>query len=118
MPDVHAGLQGGLLELNLIEEPTLESLIHVLSEVGGGNHDAIKILHLLKNDVLDGVLHLINWSLCSFLAFVDDGISLIKEQDWGLFALLYLISIGIKETFDVFLAFAHPAALDFGDINL
>ena len=67
VPDAHAGLQRGLVELDLVEETTLEGLVHVLREVGGGDEDAVEGLHLLKDDVLDVVLHLINGAFRAFL---------------------------------------------------
>jgi len=47
VPDVLTSLCRGLVELNLIEETTLEGAIHVLLQIGGGNQDAVQRLHLL-----------------------------------------------------------------------
>ena len=79
MPNQRAGFHGGLLELDLVEETALESLVQVLLQVGGGNHDAVELLHLLEDDVLDGVLHLVNRILRTVLALADNGVGLVEE---------------------------------------
>ena len=37
VPHVYAGFDGGFLKLDFIEEAALESLVHVLGEICGGN---------------------------------------------------------------------------------
>ena len=79
VPDAHAGFKGRLLKLNFVEESAFKSIVHITSQVCGGNKNAIKVFHLLKDDVLDRVLHLVDGCLRSFESFVDDGVSLIEE---------------------------------------
>ncbi len=65
-------------KLNLIQETALEGLIEIGGEVGGGNHNAIEILQFLQNDILDGILHLIDGFLGIGIAFAQDGIRLVE----------------------------------------
>lgn len=74
-------IQVWLLKLYLIEETALESLVHVLCEVGRGNEDAIQLFYLLKDDILNTVSHLLNGSFRPHLTLADDGISLVEKQD-------------------------------------
>lgn len=67
-PDGAACLDGRTAKLNLVDEAALEGLVEVGGEVRRGNHDAVQALHFLQDDVLDGVLHLIDGTLGSFLA--------------------------------------------------
>ena len=60
LPDEAAYRGVGLVEAYLIEEAALEGGVEIVGEVGGGDEDAVERLHLLKDDVLDGVLHLID----------------------------------------------------------
>ena len=78
MPDAGTSLLRRSVELDLIEEPALEGLIHILLQVGGGDHDAVERFHLLQDDVLKLVLHLIDGILRPTLSLANDGISLIK----------------------------------------
>ena len=66
-PDFGLGTYLGLIELYLVEEPSLEGLVKVLGEVRSCDKDAVKVLHLLEDDVLDGVLHLVDSPLGSLL---------------------------------------------------
>ena len=75
---LHVGIW--LVELNLVEESTLKSLVEIAREVGGGNEDTIEVFNLLKNDVLHGVVHLVNGVLNVLCTLVDDGIGLIEER--------------------------------------
>ena len=77
-PDVGTGLFCGLIELNFIQKSALKSFIHILLQIGGGYHDAVKIFHLLQDDILQRVLHFVNGILCPILSFANDGICLIK----------------------------------------
>ena len=79
VPDVGTGFFGGLLELDLIEEAALKGRVEILRQVGGCNHNAVELLHLLQDDVLDGVLHLVHRTLCSLLADTDNGIGFVEE---------------------------------------
>ena len=47
LPDATTDGGVGLLEADFVEETALESAVEVLGEVGGGNHDAVEVLHLL-----------------------------------------------------------------------
>ena len=53
-PDLRLGTDLRLVELYLVEEASLEGLVQVLGEVRCGHEDAVEILHLLEDDVLDG----------------------------------------------------------------
>ena len=68
VPDVlpHPGI--GLLKLYFIEEPALEGRVEIALQVGGGDEDAFQALHLLQDDVLNGILHLIDRILRPLLA--------------------------------------------------
>ena len=59
-PDVHSCVGLRFVELDFEQESALEGRVEVLGEVGGGDEDAVELLHLLKDDVLHGVLHLLN----------------------------------------------------------
>ena len=69
----------GLLKLDLVEETALEGFVHIGGEVGGGDEDAIELLHLLEDDVLDGILHLVDTARHILESGADDGIGLIEE---------------------------------------
>lgn len=60
------------------KETTLNSHVHVLCEVGCGDENTIQLLYLLKDDVLNTVLHLLHSSFRSHLTLADDSISLIE----------------------------------------
>ena len=62
LPYSRARLDGWALELNLIDEAALKRLVKILRKVGCSNHNTLQLLHLLQNDVLDGILHLIHRS--------------------------------------------------------
>ena len=81
MPDTALCLCGRVVELYLVEEAAFESLVEVGGEVGGGNHDAFKLLHFLQNDVLDGIVHLIHRVVHIGDAFAENSVGLIEEQD-------------------------------------
>ena len=88
MPDSHPGLQRRLVELDFVKETAFKSFVHVLGEVGGGDEDAFKSLHFLKDDVLDGVFHLVDRPLCTFLAPANDGVCLIEQEYWNALGVL------------------------------
>ena len=54
----HCGIR--LVKTYLVEEAALKGTVKVLSQIGGGDKDTVKIFHLLQNNVLDGVLHFVN----------------------------------------------------------
>lgn len=105
------GLLSGFLELDFVEEAALEGSVEVLCQIGGGYHDAVELFHLLQDDVLNGVLHLVYRVLCPLLADADDGVGLVEEQDGSQFGSFYLFTIAVEQGFDVFLGVAHPFAL-------
>ena len=78
---MRTGFNRRFVKLYLIEETSLKSLIHILLEIGSGYHDAIKRFHLLKDNVLDRVFHLVHSTISTLLTFSDDGISFIEQQD-------------------------------------
>ena len=48
------------MELHLEEEPPLEGFVEVGSQIGRSDEYAVQVLHFLKDDVLHGVVHLVN----------------------------------------------------------
>ena len=111
-------MQIRLFELHFIKETTLESLVHILGKIGCGNKNAIKLLYLLKNDILDIVLQFIHSLLCTHHTLTDDGICLIEEQNRSLCRLFHHLSVIIKDTLDVLFALPYPHTLDIRDVNL
>ena len=77
-----------LVELHLVEETTLKGLVEITRQVGGGNEDAVEVLNLLQDDVLHGVVHLIDRVLHVLSTLVDDGIGLVEEQNGYDFAII------------------------------
>ena len=106
-----------LVEPNLVEETALESSIEVFLQVGGSDEDAVERLHLLKDDVLDGVLHLVHGIAGTALASADNGIGLVEEQDGGQSGAPHHIAIAVEEGLDVLLRVAHPLALYLGHVH-
>lgn len=78
VPHVQACFDGGFLKFDFIEKPALERLVHVLGEIGGGNENAVESLHLLKDDVLDGVFHLVHSPFGSFLPLANHSVGLVE----------------------------------------
>ena len=107
-----ASLNGRFVELDFIQEAALESFIHILLQISGGYEDAIEHFHLLQDDVLDTVLHLVHSTLCPVLTNADDGVSLVEQQDGRHLGSLHLFTIAVKEGLDILLALPHPLALD------
>ena len=118
VPDIHTGVQGRFLKINLIEEPSFKSLVHVLFQVRGGYEDAVERLHLLKDDVLYRVLHLLHSPHSSLLPFADYGIGFIEKQDRSNLAVIHLCLVEVKKRLDVLLAFTHPHAFYLRHIHL
>ena len=75
----------GLLELNLEDEATLEGTVEVTREVGGGNENTVKVLYLLQDDVLHGIVHLLYRGVVATIGatHAEDAISLVEEEDRG-----------------------------------
>ena len=59
-PDAGTSLFRWLIELDLIQKSTLEGLVLILLEIGGGNHDAIQLFHLLQDDILERVIYILS----------------------------------------------------------
>ena len=117
LPDLLAHSGVGLLEHDLVKETALEGRVEVLGEVGGGNHDAVQVLHLLQDDVLHGVLHLIDSVLCARFSGTDKSIGLVEEQDGGQAATLHQLAVTVEDGLDVLLRLAHPLAADARHVN-
>ena len=113
---LHVGIW--LVELNLVEESTLKSLVEIAREVGGGNEDTIEVFNLLKNDVLHGVVHLVNGVLNVLCTLVDDGIGLIEEQNGHHLACLAKPTITGEHLLDVLLALPDPFVTQTSDVHL
>lgn len=101
-PDVGAGIDVRLVELNLVDEASFKSRIEVLGKVGGGYHDALKVLHLLKDDILQGVLHLVHCLFCFGPSYSEDCVCFIEKQDRRNFAVLHDVLYSSKSSFTVF----------------
>ena len=112
------GLDSGLVELDFIQETALEGFIHILLQIGGGDEDAIEGFHLLQNDVLDTVLHLVHTPLCHLLTTIDDGIGFVEQQDGCKLAVLHLLAIVVEQGLDVLLRVTYPLALYLRDVHL
>lgn len=96
-PNPGSRLGCGALKAQLVEEPTLECRVEVLLEVGGGNHDSLQALHLLQDDVLDGVFHLIDGILGTALAGAYHGVGLVEEEDGGELAALHRLAVAVED---------------------
>ena len=96
LPNAHTGFNRGFLELDFIKESTFKSLIHVLYQIGRGDQDTVERFHLLQDDVLDGVLHFIDGSLCTLLTFADNRVRFIEEQDGRDVRILYSMMSFLK----------------------
>ena len=101
LPDLLAHCGIGLLEHNLVEKTAFEGRVKVLGEVGGGNHDAVQVLHFLQDDVLHGVLHLVNSILGARLAGADEGVGFVEEQDGRQFRAFHHLAVAVEERLDV-----------------
>ena len=107
-----------LVELHLVEETTLKGLVKVARQVGGGNENAIKVFNLLQDDVLHGVIHLIDRVLHVLRALVDDGICLVKKQDGHHLAVLTQSAITGKHLLDILLTLTNPLIAQTSDVHL
>ena len=75
-----ARLNGWGIELHLIKETTLESLVEVLHQICCGNKYAVNPFHLLKDNVLQRVLHLVCCPFGTFMAHANNSIGLVEKQ--------------------------------------
>ena len=117
LPNLGTDCGIGRLELNFVEEAALECAVKITLEVGRGDEDAVKVLHLLQQDVLEGVLHLVHCIFGTTLALADDGIGLVEEQDGRHLAAVHRLTVAFKQRLEVLFAFAHPLALDLRHID-
>ena len=106
----HSGI--GLLELDLVEEAALEGRVEVLRQVGGGYHDAVQRLHLLQDDILDGVLHLVHGTCSPLSADAYDGIGLVEEEDGRGRSFADKLAVTVEQCLDVLLRITYPLALE------
>ena len=106
------------MELHLVEETTLKGLVEITRQVGGGNEDAVEVFNLLQDNVLHGVVHLINRVLYVLSTLVDDGIGLVEEQNGHHLAVLTQPAIAGKHLLDVLLALTNPLIAQSGDVHL
>ena len=107
-----AGIGRRLTEVHLEDEAALERRVEVAGEVGGGDHDALERLHLLKDDVLDAVLHLVHSAGRTFHPHSEDGVGLVEEEDRSYLAVTDERFVLIEERADVFLTVTDPLALE------
>lgn len=104
-------LCGRAFKLNVIEETSMESRVEVVCQIGCGYEYALEVLHVLEQDVLHGVSHLLHFRTHSYVTLAEDGVCLIEEKDGGKLGLRELLSVIGKDALYVFLRFAHPHAL-------
>ena len=111
-------LGGGLVELNLEEESTLEGTVEVARQVGGGDKNAIKVFNLLQDDVLHGIVHLVDGVLDVLRALVDEGIGLVEEEDGLHLTVATEVAIVLEDGLDVLLALTNILVAHAGDVHL
>ena len=116
-PDPRPGFVRGLVEADLVEEAAFEGLVEILGEVGRCDEDAFEVLHLLKDDVLDAVLHLVDGPGGLLLPDAEDGIRLVEEKYRGPVAVPDDLPVVVEQALDVLLALSHEAVLQFRDIG-
>ena len=108
----------GFMELHLIYKAAFKGTVHVGSKVGGCNENAIEFLNLLKDNVLHGILHLVDTAFGIGAALVYYGIGLVEQQDGLDIALLAIGTVTVEHGTDVLLTVTYPLALDVCDIHL
>ena len=118
LPDVGFHLGGGLVETQLVEEAAFEGLVEVALEVGGGDEDAVEGLHLLEDDVLEGVLAFVDRAFGIFHTAVEDGIGFVEEHDGGRLGVLDDVAVFVEDALYLFLAFAVPFGAELADVDL
>ena len=105
------------MELHLVEETALESRVEVAHQVRGGNQDAVEVLHLLQDDVLQGVVHLVDARLHVLETLHKDGVRLVEQEDGCALVLAAEATVDVEQALDVLLAVAHPLAAEFRHID-
>ena len=106
------------MELNLEDEATLEGTVEVARQVGGGDKDAIKVFNLLQDDVLHGIVHLVDGVLDVLRALVDEGIGLVEEEDGLHLTVATEVAIVLEDGLDVLLALTNILVTHAGDVHL
>ena len=101
----------------LVKKAALEGAVEVFREVGGDYQDAVETLHLLQDDILEGVLHLIDGIICPLLADADDGVSLVEKENGSNFKLRHQRTVTVEESLNVLLALPYPLTLDLWHIH-
>lgn len=116
-PDL--GSYGGFrsLEVDFVEETPLEGLVDVVGKVGSGDKDAFHRLHLLEDNVLDGVLHLVHGALGTLPAYSENRVSLVEQHYRLDFLFGAHLLVGREGCLDVLLALSHPHTLDLVHID-
>ena len=73
----------GLMELNLEDKATLEGAVEVVRQVGGSDENALEVFNLLQDDVLHGIVHLLNRGINTpkGATLAEDTIGLVEEED-------------------------------------
>ncbi len=79
--DLHAHREFGDIKPDLVQKPSVESRVEVIGKVGGGDQDAIEILHLLQDDVLHGVKGLRHGFIHPCGAPAEDAVGFVEQQD-------------------------------------
>ena len=108
----------GLVELDLVEEAALEGAVEVAREVGGRDEDTVEVFHLLQDDVLHGVLHLVDGVLDVLRTLVEDCIGLIEEEDGLHLAVAADVAIAGEDGLDVLLSLTDILVAHAGDVDL
>ena len=116
-PNLAFDFEGWLVKTYLIEKSPFKGLIQIFSQVCGSDEDSVQILHFLKDDVLDGVLHLVNRSFRPLLTNTEDSVGFIEEKNGNGAAFSHACAILIEYILDVLLAFPNPAALDLRHVH-
>ena len=118
LPDFRAGLERRLLELHLEDEAAGEGVVaEVRREVRRRDEDAVQVLQLLEDDVLDGVHHLVHAPFRVLQALGEDGVGLVEEEDGRQLVRAAHLAVGREDALDDFLGIAHPLALELGHVH-
>ena len=119
-PYLRLDVSVGLVELHLVYKASLEGTVEVAGKVSGGDENAVEVFHLLQDDVLHGIVHLLDGGVITTEsgAFAEDGIGLVEEEDGRDGTTLTQGTIAGKHLLDVLLALPHPLVSQSGNIDL
>ena len=106
------------MKLHLEQKPALEGAVEVASKVSGGNEDAVELLHLFQDDVLDGVFHPFHRVVHIGETASKQSVSLVEKQNRRHHRGFYRRLILAEDGFDVFLALANPFVAYPGHVDL